>query len=409
MKKSSHENIYELNVQCLTVTTYTQYQNKLLDLLKAYFQEDIRAAIIEQQKEGRRNFFTPAEMAERVRHRSMPLCELERHKGHQGRAIQALEAMSQQYIYIPYYRNKKLRIVGYAQFPRLFKVDIRKQGRRNMVMLDFSIDVLYYYLNAEMGYHRINLAQKQAFRLNATRQMYHLYYAHFSFGAYSSMKACELGWLLSKKLRFKNCAEVIKTLLEPAREEMENAFYAGACDIHFCYKVAEAKGQLTPDGRNDKGGQTSDGKNGQDDGDQAADDRSVNNPIILSFFTRDDEHPTGERKRELDEYQARLRITLKHSLGVKEEIAHDISQRVEVWMRPTLDEFLAKKMWFVKMRREKKQPLDNEAGYIVRQLGKYFDEHLGHKRRMDERGKRNHPEGQEKGNHPGDQGEATLF
>ena len=93
--------IFETNVQSLTITTYTQYQNKLLMGIIANEQSDIKEAIFNGCQESHPSQFTPAEMAERMRHREIPLCALEPHKGHHQRARKELMDMSGQGAFIP--------------------------------------------------------------------------------------------------------------------------------------------------------------------------------------------------------------------------------------------------------------------------------------------------------------------
>lgn len=387
--ENEHEYIYELNVQSLTITPYTQYQNKLLLRMFVYFQDDIRNAIFEQLQEGGHIRFTPAEMSERMRHREIPLCQLEPNRGHYQRTREELTKMAQLPVYIPYRKWGGKGPVEYAGFARLFAVDFGKKGNKTMVQLRLSTDLLHYYLNASLGYHRLDLTEAMRFRLNATRSMYRLYYGHFAF-AKSHMKVVQLGCLLSKKMNFANCAEIIKTLLHPAKEEMDAAFYAGMSQIHFDYTVRQP--DEAPAASKDKREEGNEADASQTADEEAVAARaSLQRMVVLTFYTQEDAHPTGQRKHDLEQFQARLRVTLKHCWGVHEKVAHDISQKVEVWMLPTLDELLARKRDFANKMKDKRTPIRNEAGFIVKQLGKYLEEHTQHKQRMDQKGTKGCP------------------
>ena len=131
--------IYESNVQSLTITPFSQYQNKLLYQLEACLQQDIRQAIFDQMGPLGHIAFTPDEVSERVRHRTVPLSQLEANKGHRRRAIAELEKMSQMSIYVPVMKGKA---TTYNCFPRLFAVSFETQGKRLVAKLDFSTDLL---------------------------------------------------------------------------------------------------------------------------------------------------------------------------------------------------------------------------------------------------------------------------
>lgn len=365
--------IMEFNVQSLTFTTYTQYQNTLLLRMIAYLQNDIKAVILEMGNEQKQSPFTPAEMSERIRHRQIPLCVLEPHKGHHQRARQDLIKMSKMRIHVPYYNKQKE--IEYATYKQLFNVSFEKKGNKIMAMFDFSTDLLYYYHNANMGYHKLNLDEMFSFRLNATRSMYRLYYGHYAF-AKTQMKAVSLGALLSKKMEFNNCSEIIKNLVQPAKEEMDRAYYAGSCPIHFDYELEELNNPTETWKSNDSAPSAK---------------KSVNRKIIITFYTREDDNPTGQRKYDLEQFQAKIRTTLIHAWGVNDKVALDISQKVKVWMLPTLEELLYNKSLFAKKLRDSGKPIKNEAGFIVKQIGKYFEEHIQKKEKNDKKGEKKYP------------------
>lgn len=360
--------IYESNVQSLTITPFSQYQNKLLYKLEACLQQDIRQAIFDQMGPLGHIAFTPDEVSERVRHRTVPLSQLETNKGHRRRAIAELEKMSQMSIYVPVMKGKA---TTYNCFPRLFAVSFETQGKRLVAKLDFSTDLLYYLLNTSMGYHKLNLTELLSFKRNATRQMYRLYYGFFAHADLKQMKALRLGTLLSQQMEFPNCSYILKNVVQPAHDELRNAFYAGRSPFHFDYELAKPGGQE----------------------DTVSNDElaSVQKTIVITIYTREDENPTGDRKLELDEYQARLRTTLRLLWGVEEKVAIDISQKVKFWMRDSLDALMAHKRWFAEKMRAKRTPIANEAGYIVKHIGKFFDEKLKMKQKMDSEGARKYP------------------
>lgn len=373
MTENTPTKIMEFNVQSLTFTTYTQYQNTLLLRMIAYLQNDIKAVILDMGNELKQPPFTPAEMSERIRHRQIPLCVLEPHRGHHQRARLDLIRMSKMSIHIPYYDKKKE--IKYSSYKQLFNVSFMKKGNKIMAMFDFSTDLLYYYHNASMGYHKLDLDEMFSFRQNATRNMYRLYYGHYAF-AKTQMTAIKLGALLSKKMDFKSCSEIIKDIVQPAKEEMDNAYYAGRCSIHFDYELEEIK-HSTEDWKNNDCGSSA--------------KKSVKRKIIITFYTREDDNPTGQRKYDLEQFQAKIRTTLIHAWGVNDKVALDISQKVKVWMLPTLDELLYNKSLFAKKLRDSGKPIKNEAGFIVRQIGKYFEEHIQKKEKNDKKGEKKYP------------------
>lgn len=369
--------IFETNVQSLTITTYTQYQNKLLMGIIANEQSDIKEAIFNGCQESHPSQFTPAEMAERMRHREIPLCALEPHKGHHQRARKELMDMSGQGAFIPI--EDKNKNITYHHFKQLFKVDFQKKGNKIMVMLDISTDLLYYYNNVKLGWHKLNLDEMLGFRLNATRNMYRLYYGYFAY-AKTPMKVVQLGCLLSKKMKFANCAEIIKNLVQPAKEEMENAFYAGKSEIYFDYELADTKEEQC---------KATDKQSGNGDADNVSD--STQRKIIITFFTKGDDNPTGQQKYDLEQFQAEIKSVLIHAWGVHDKTAIDISSKVKVWMLPTLGALLTNKSLFAKRMRESGKPMLNEAGYIVKHIGIYFDTYLKKKAKSEERGHQKYP------------------
>lgn len=360
--------IYELNVLSLIITPFTQYQNKLLYQLEACLQQDIRQAIFDQMGALGHIAFTPDEVSERVRHRLVPLSQLESHKGHRRRAMAELEKMAKMNIYVPI---KKGKVTTYHSFPKLFDVSFETQGKRLVANFDFSTDLLYYLLSTSMGYHKLDLTELLSFRRNATRQMYRMYHGYFAHASLKQMKAARLGVLLSQQMEFPNCSYILKNVLQLAHEELRNAFYAGKSPFHFDYELAKpGAGEIEES--NDAPG-------------------SVQKTVVITIYTREDENPTGSQKYDLDEYQARLRITLHHVWGVEEKVAIDISQKVKLWMRDSLDALLSHKRWFVEKMRNKHTPIANEAGYIVKHIGKFFDEKLKMKKKMDTEGERKYP------------------
>lgn len=118
---------------------------------------------------------------------------------------------------------------------------------------------------------------------------------------------------------------------------------------------------------------------------------SLMNKFIFSFYTQEDDHPTGTIKEQLDDRQARLCFSLKHTWGVNENVANDLSQQLKVWMISELDNMLQKKEWFAKKMRNSKHAIRNEAGYIVNELKKFYDKMNHRKENADKKGEKKDP------------------
>lgn len=366
MKARDYAKILELNVQGLTITPYTRYQNELLIKLLEYVQADIKDAINQQRELGYKHLmFTAEEQQSHVRRRQCPLSFLEKRKGHYGRAKIALTQMSNQEVWIPYYKAKG--VMAYGVFPRLFQVSFEKVRSRLMVNLEFDTLLYTYYFNNEMGYHNLNLDQLFSFHRNATRQMYRLYYAYFSLGRQSASYG-SVAQILSSKNTFTNIKEIKENLLEPARKELHAAFYAKHSSFHFSYSTS-----LKPDS-------TASAQPGQEE------KQLLRKRIIFNFFTQEDEHLTADRQAELDQYQSQLWFHLKNNWGVKDEVAKRISLRVKIWMLAEVSDILEHKEWFVKKMKSQNKPLHNPAGYIVKSLGAFLDEKEAQKQQLDDEG-----------------------
>lgn len=362
--------IYELNVQCLSILHYSQYENRLLMMIHKCLQKDIKEAIKSQLSDEKLMKFTPAEAAEGIRHREIPLSKLEPRKGHYTRAKLALIHMSKQGICIPYYKQKYLITYGY--FERFFDVDFYKRGQKIIVKFSFSTSLLHYYLSNAMGYHKLDLDTYFSFKRNATRQMYRLYYGHFALSR-RNMAAITLANLLSQKSDFKCFGDIDKSLIQPAKTEMDSAYYAGKCGFHFDYSVEESNEATTAEDEEQKM------------------QGSLMNKFIFSFYTQEDDHPTGTIKEQLDDRQTRLCFSLKHTWGVNENVANDLSQQLKVWMISELDNMLQKKEWFAKKMRNSKHAIRNEAGYIVNELKKFYDKMNHRKENADKKGEKKDP------------------
>lgn len=341
------QSILELNVQSLTITTYTQYQNKLLMKLLAYFQADMKDAISQQRREGVNYVvFTAEEQQSGIRHRSMPLALLEPHKGHYNRAKLALQDMAKKEMWIPVYKKKGL--MQFVTAKPLFSIDFEIRQHRTFVNFHFTTDTLKHYLSNHLGYHLINLDKLFSFTHNATRQMYRLYLGRFALG-YTTMRCGGLGQLIGCGKKYKNLKSIKADLLEPARREMKQAFDRNQSDIHFSYIVSRNQDDL--------------GK-----------EQSYLKKLIFTFHTAEDEHLSASRQSQLADYQTRLWFQLKNTWGVKDEVARNISLRIKIWMLQELDDLMIRKRWFADKMKAEKKPLANPAGYIVKSIGAFLDE-----------------------------------
>ena len=161
------------------------------------------------------------------------------------------------------------------------------------------------------------------------------------------MAAITLANLLSQKSDFKCFGDIDKSLIQPAKTEMDSAYYAGRCGFHFDYSVEESNEATT-----------------------AVDEQqmmqgSLLNKFIFSFYTQEDDHPTGTIKEQLDDRQTRLCFSLKHTWGVNENVANDLSQQLKVWMISELDNMLQRKQ---QARHQKRSWLHRErAEEVLRQ------------------------------------------
>ena len=336
--------ILELNVQCVTITAYSQYQNKLLMKLLAYLQQDIKDAISQQRKEGVNQLtFKAEELESGLRHRTLPLSELESNKGHYSRAKLALQDMAQKRMWIPKYKKKGL--MEMINTNPLFSVDFEKRGNRIHVNLHFCVETLKHYLSTHLGYHAISLDKLFLFQRNATRQMYRLYLGRFALG-YTIMRCGGLAQIIGCGKKYMNLKSIKAELLDPACKEMKKAFFQKQSDIHFDYALSRNQDSQ----------------------------ESHLKKLIFTFHTAEDEHLSASRQSELTDYQTKLWFLLKNTWGVKDEVARNISQRVKLWMRFELDDLLQRKQWRVNDLKAKQKPMKNPAGYIVKHLGDFLSE-----------------------------------
>lgn len=344
MEEQKTNLLLEMNVQCLTITTYTQLENKLLMKLLAYVQPDIKEAITHQRYEGSKQVvFTAEEMSTGIRHRSIPLAALEPRKGHYQRAKLSLQSMTKKPIWIPYY--KKPGMMDFYQAERLFSVDFETKNSRNYVNFHFSIQTLRYYLSTAMGYHRLNLDIHLSFKRNSTRQMYRLYWGRFALG-YTQIRRGGLANLLSADLKEMSYKSLKAELLEPARKEMKEAFLKNQCEVYFEYKIASVQDSDNPQRLK----------------------------LLITCHTRHDDNPSPSQAAELTEYQAKFWFHLKHNWLVDEKVAKSLSQRVKIWMLDELEDLMQKKKWFVENKAKKVNPHFNAAGYIVKNLDLFLTE-----------------------------------
>lgn len=360
-QKNNH--IYEFGVQVLSQTRYSRYENKLLMQIYLHLQKDFNEAITQQSRNLPLSF-TPAEESERMRHRKIPLRHLEPRKGHYQRAKDALRSMAQKPISIPYYdHNKRLT---YASYPCLFKVEFMIEGKQSYVHLAVPIDMLRLYMSNAMGYHKLDLDEMFQFRQNATRQLYRLYHGLFARGYNRLDPRFVAVNLSSSKGNYSNYSALSYSLLAPAQKEMEEAYMAGTSKLRFNYQPIYA-----PD--------TTHGK--------------FPEKISFNFITREDDHPTGERRILLDTSVARIRVTLKYGWGVNEKTVDNICERIKVSMIPEIDDLIEHKQWYVQKRIREGKALVNKAGYIVKALGMYLDAKEAEERMHSEKTLQKYPQG----------------
>lgn len=344
MDKEKKNFLLETNVQSLTITTYTQYQNKLLMKLIASAQQDIKEAITQQRYEGSpQALFTAEELASGLRHRSIPLAALEPRKGHYQRAKLSLQEMTKKKIWIPFYKKKGC--MDFYAADRLFSIDFEIKKSRSYVNFYFSIATLKYYLSTAMGYHRLDLDILFNFKHNSTRQMYRLYYGRFALG-FTTIRRGGLTNLLSIEGKNRSFKSLKAELLEPARKEMKEAFNNKQCDFCFDYTVARIQDSDNP----------------------------LMQKLIFTCYTERDEELSPSRATELAEHQAKLWFNLKNYWNVEEKVAKGLSSRVKIWMLDELDDLMEQKRWFVENKARKINPRFNIGGYIVKSLDNFLTE-----------------------------------
>ncbi len=337
------ETIYEFAVQSLTISDYTTYENTLLMRILKVCQPDIKDAIEQQTKLGHL-VLTPRETSEHVRHVKIPMRKLEPNRGHYARLRAALEDMSVKPVCIAYL-NKSGKVM-FGQYPHLFAATFYHENRTPYVELHSDTDLLYYYLNISMGYHKLDLSMYFSFNNLSTRQMYRLYSAYFK-GGRTKLKPQVVAGLLSGTSRYQNYASVAKNLLKPSAEEMERHYRNGSCDVHFRYMPIYNPSMGTHTKWCDM--------------------------ITFTFMSREDEHPQGARLEQLKGFQTKTKVLLMYAWGVKESVAIDLCQRIRLDMMADLDDFFAHKKWFVQHMADLDKPMHNKAGFIVKNLGDFLD------------------------------------
>lgn len=335
--------IVETNAQGMTITSYTQYENKLLLGIIANCQRDIRSAITQQTNDKTYNpAFTAEEIASTRRIVRIPLSKLEPRTGHRARAKHALLDMPGRQIHVPY--EGKGKCIKYASFTRLFDVDFEMKGHRIIVVLTFPIEVLRYLLSIDLGYHYIDPSTLFVFTHNCTRQMMRIYKSYFALGK-TTIDAKRLAAIMSPKIQFATFNDIKNEVLQPAKMEMDIAYQNGLCDIHFDFsRKTDADGVAG----------------------------AQKQQLVFTFYTRQDETLSPDRQAELENCQAKVWFALKHRFGVCDHTAHDLASKVKIWMQAELDELLAHKLWFAEKMQKKGSQHFNRAGYIVKALSAFF-------------------------------------
>lgn len=336
--------IVETNAQGLTITSYTQYENKMLLKIIEQTQQDIRAAITQQVDNKSYNLvFTAEENASGKRIVRIPLSKLEPRIGHRERAKQALLNMTKKELWIPY--RKAGNSVGFFYLDHLFDVELEQKKQQIIVVFFFPIQALRYYLSIDLGYHYIDLKMLFNFRHNSTRQMYRVYKSYFALGK-TTFLPLRLAVILSPRNSFVNYGTIKQSVLMVAKNEMDLAYQHGSSDIHFDFSI----------------------KTKHDDS-----CNPLSKKLVFTFYTRQDDELDPARKAELEAYQAKICFTLKFTFGVNEQTALDIASKVKIWMLGELNETMDHKMWYVKKKEAEGDEHFNKAGYIVKAMGKFFN------------------------------------
>lgn len=341
--EDQQSSILEFGVQTFTLTKYSNYENTILLRIFKSCQRDISQAITSYKNE-RQLVFKPDENSEQMRHVKLRLSQLEPNTSHYAYLRQALLAMSTKPVDIPYISPS--HAIAYNRFPQLFTVSFLQEGKHAYVVLHVKLEVLRRYLSCDLGYHRINLNTYFSFNNFATQQTYRFYYAHF---------ACRNRYLTPEFIaatfscRHKSLTfgELKKYVLEPARQEMEKRYQNHLCEIRFRYEPDFGIG-------NEATGQPQ--------------------RVAFYFVHIDDEHPLGEKLKELEAYQMNVKVTLKVIWGVDDKVAEDLSRRITYPMMGELQTFFAHKTYFKNKMRDKGTPLRSPAGYIRNALEKFLKE-----------------------------------
>lgn len=338
--------ILEFGVQAFTLTEYSNYENTILLRIFKNCQRDISFAITSYKNE-RQLVFKPEENAEQMRHVKLRLSQLEPNTSHYSYLRQALQAMSTKPVSIPYALPS--HAFAYSRFPQLFTVSFMQEGKQAYVVLHVKLEVLRKYLSCDMGYHRINLDTYFSFNNFSTQQTYRFYYAHFAFRS-RYLKPEFIAATFSCKHKPLTFGELKKYVLEPARQEMEKRYQNHLCEIHFRYEPDYGIGK-EPTGQPQR---------------------------VAFYFTHvDDEHPKGEKLKELEAYQMNVKVTLKVIWGVDAKVAEDLSRRITYPMMGELQTLFVHKTYFKNKLNDLGKPLRSPAGYIRHALEKFLQEKGG--------------------------------
>lgn len=344
--KENQPQILEFGVQAFTLNSYNRYESTLLMRILKYCQKDISEAISSQKKDSQ-IVFRPNENSEQMRHVKICFSELEPDKTHYSRLTQSLESMAGKSIQVPYYPAP--RAIHYRVFPQLFTVSFIMEHRKRYAILHITLEVLRFYLSNVMGYHRIDLNKYFTFSHFATQQVYRFHEAYLSRES-SKLSPQFIAQAFSLNANYNSYASVAKNILEPARKEMKQAYDNNTFDMYFRYKALydESTPNINHDVWADK--------------------------VLFTFVHRDDEHPQGEKLKELTTVQMRTKAVLKIKWGMDDGVAESLSRRVKYPMIVELSEFFLRINQKVGKRRGHGAEIRNPAAYMCYSLNKFLTE-----------------------------------
>ena len=334
--------IYELGVQSLTHDYYTRYEQIILFRILKFQQQDILESIRQEAHHGQL-VFSPQVAPARVKHIEMPLKLLEPCPQHISFLKQSLINMERKPVDIPYTVNGRWM---YKHFPQLFTVSFFRKNKRQYVNLHFSTDVLQYYMSFDFGYHKIDLDLVSSFRRHATCKIYQLLIAYVSRGG-TRFDPELLYKLLTVDGTYRNYGSMNNSLLLPCQQELKKAYDQHRSNFYFVY---------SPYYKDEKKG-------------------AWPYKITFGLKFREDEEPNEEAMNELARQRARLKFILHTCWKVKEDIAKEIAERLQLSMVGFMDDFLEQQEAIVKRKKNTKNAIRNPAGFIVIAINKFYSLH----------------------------------